>query len=664
MPIQDLKGRIARLPEQPGVYLYSNEAGETLYVGKAKVLRDRVRSYLGAQGTSPRIDALLDEAAQLEIIVTDSVVEALALENHLIKQRAPKYNILLRDDKNYPYLQLTTGEAFPRVLIARSVEKDDHYYAGPFMPAKLGRRTMALTHRLFGIRSCNEVISGARARPCLEYDIRRCIAPCVREICTEEAYATAVQHTRLFLEGRNDELVAHLTTRMSDAAGEERFEQAAQLRDALRTIATLQQRQQKMAGTGLGDRDAFGLKIGPAGAVVQVFQVRGGKVIERIELATSGGGDRGSEVGDRGSGIGDQGSGGGGRGSGIGTEIGGDAEVLQVALEQFYTDHPAPPEIHIPVALSAPETNVIEAWLTDRSGQRVRLIVPKRGEKRGLLDLAARNAQVAYQARFNETVAAHYDALETLRVVLSLPAIPRRIECFDISTIQGSETVASMVVCEDGRMKRSEYRKFKIKGTRADSYVRGDAQTAPTPDPRSPTSDPRPPIPARILDDFASMQEVVLRRYRKLLEHGGPFPDLILIDGGKGQLSAAYAALESLGLANLVAIGIAKKEELLFTREHVEPMALGSNSPALLLIQRIRDEAHRFAVTFHRASRAKRDLRSELDEVDGIGPRRRKTLLTAFGSLAGVRRATREDLIAVVGAKAADRILAYFAGQP
>ena len=264
MPIQDLKGRIARLPEQPGVYLYSNDSGETLYVGKAKVLRDRVRSYLGAQGMSPRIDALLDEAAGLEFIVTDSVVEALALENHLIKQRAPKYNILLRDDKNYPYLQLTTGEAFPRVLIARSVEKDDHYYAGPFMPAKLGRKTMALTHRLFGIRSCNELISGERARPCLEYDIHRCIAPCVREICSEETYTAAVEHTRLFLEGRNDELVAQLKARMSTAAGEERYEQAAQLRDALRTISTLQQRQQKMAGTGLGDRDVLKARCGRA----------------------------------------------------------------------------------------------------------------------------------------------------------------------------------------------------------------------------------------------------------------------------------------------------------------------------------------------------------------------------------------------------------------
>src|SRR5206468_7424321 len=239
MPIQDLKAQIARLPEQPGVYLYSNGAGETLYVGKAKVLRDRVRSYLGAQGMSPRIDALLEEARHLEVIVTDSVVEALALENHLIKQRAPKYNILLRDDKNYPYLQLTTGEAFPRVLVARRVEKDDHYYAGPFLPASLARRTMSLTHKLFGIRSCNETITGERARPCLEFDIKRCIAPCVRALCSEDEYRVAVEHTTLFLEGRNDELLLTLRERMADAATAERYEPAAELRGAIRTGATL-----------------------------------------------------------------------------------------------------------------------------------------------------------------------------------------------------------------------------------------------------------------------------------------------------------------------------------------------------------------------------------------------------------------------------------------
>src|SRR5687768_12871397 len=286
MPIRDLKTQIARLPEQPGVYLYFNGHGETLYVGKARVLRDRVRSYLGAQGISPRIDALLDEARRLEVIVTDSVVEALALENNLIKQRAPKYNILLRDDKTYPYLQLTTGEAYPRLLVARRVERDNHYYAGPFMPASLARRTMSLTHKLFGIRSCNEVITGERGRPCLEYDIKRCAAPCVREICSEDEYRLAVEHTQLFLEGRDDELLRTLKDRMIEAAAAEQFERAAQARDAIRTIETLQTRQQKMSSAELGDRDAFGIKVGPAGAVIQIFQVRGGKVVERVELVT------------------------------------------------------------------------------------------------------------------------------------------------------------------------------------------------------------------------------------------------------------------------------------------------------------------------------------------------------------------------------------------
>jgi excinuclease ABC subunit C len=633
MPIRDLKAQIARLPEQPGVYLYYSDTGETLYVGKARVLRDRVRSYLAAHGMSPRIDALLDEAQRLEVIVTDSVMEALALENHLIKQRAPKYNILLRDDKNYPYLQLTTGEAFPRVLVARRVERDDHYYAGPFLPASLGRRTMSLTHKLFGIRSCNEIITGERGRPCLEYDIKRCLAPCVREVCSEAEYRVAVEHTKMFLESRNDELVADLRRRMTEAAAAERFEQAAQIRDAIRVIETLRTRQQKIAGVELGDRDAFGLKVGAAGAVVQVFEVRGGKVVERIELVTEG------------------------------LAVGSDTEILEAAVQQFYADRIPPPEVHLPFEFRDADTEMLESWLSAQAERRVRLVVPKRGEKRGLLDLAARNAEVAYQQRFNENVAAHYDALETLRVVLGLPSVPRRIECFDISTIQGSETVASMVVCEDGRMKRSEYRKFRVRGS--GFGARGSASAVRHPELElGHENESRIPNPEpRVHDDFLAMREVVLRRYRRVLENGGPFPELLLIDGGKGQLSAAYAALEELGLGRLVAVGIAKKEELLFTRDRDDPIALPVESPALLLIQRIRDEAHRFAVTFHRQARTTRDLRSELDAIAGIGPRRRKTLLTAFGSVAGVRRATREELVRVVGVKCADAVLAHFASS-
>jgi len=323
--------------------------------------------------------------------------------------------------------------------------------------------------------------------------------------------------------------------------------------------------------------------------------------------------------------------------------------VLAAAIQQFYELRGAPPEVHVPAEPN--EREALDAWLSERAGRRVRILVPQRGEKRGFVDLANRNAALAYQTRFNQTKAAQYDALETLQHALALPALPRRIECFDISTIQGSETVASMVVCEDGRMRRAEYRKFRIRGdTRVGPYT-----------PPSVGADPRV-RPAQ--DDFAAMHEVVLRRHRKLLELGGPFPDLVLIDGGKGQLSAAYAALEELGLANLVAVGIAKKEELLYTRDREDPIALASNDPALLLVQRIRDEAHRFAVTFHRRARSMRDLRSELDHVPGIGPRRRRTLLTTFGSLAGVRRATREELAAAVGPKVADAVLAFFAGQP
>jgi excinuclease ABC subunit C len=612
MAVQDLKEQIVRLPEQPGVYVWSNAGGDALYVGKARSLRDRVRSYLAARGLSPRHDALLDEIGRLEVIVTDSVMEALALENNLIKQRMPKYNILLRDDKNYPYLQLTTSEAFPRVLVARSVEKTGDFYAGPFLPAKIARRTMTLTHRLFGIRSCNEVITGRRGRPCLEYDIKRCIAPCVAEICTEEQYGVAVTNTRLLLEGRNDELIDTLRERMAAASSDERFEEAAQLRDALRTVQILRDRQQKVATAQLGDRDVFGLKVGPSGGSIHVFAMRGGRVVERVELATD-----------------------------PAALAGADVDVLQAALGQFYELRVPPPEINLPLEIE--DIQAMEEFLSVRAGRHVRILVPQRGDKRALVDLATRNAELAYRTRFNEITAAHFEALETLRAVLALPAMPRRIDCFDISTIQGSETVASMVVCEDGRMKKSEYKKFRVRGTTLEN-------------PKS-----QVPNPKSQPDDFAAMREVVYRRYRKVLEDGGPFPDLILIDGGRGQLSAAYEALETIGLGNLVAAGIAKKEEVLFTRERPEPIVLPEHDPALLLIQRIRDEAHRFAVTFHRKARSMRDLRSELDEVPGIGPRRRRALLRAFGSLAGVRRATREELETVVGAKTANAVIDYFA---
>ena len=660
MPIRDLKTQITRLPEQPGVYLYFNDAGDTLYVGRARALRDRVRSYLRAYGSSPKTDALLDEVTRLEVIVTDSLVEALALENHLIKQRSPRFNILLRDDKNYPYLQLTAAEAFPRVLVARRVARDGNYYAGPFLPATLARKTMSLTHKLFGIRSCNEVITGRRERACLEYDIKRCVAPCVEEICSPAQYAEAVEHTRMFLEGRNDELLVELKRRMLAASDDLRYEEAAHTRDAIETVETLRDRQQKMSTVRLGDRDAFGVKTGPAGAIIQVFQMRGGRVIERVELvAEASRGDTPTEQ-----------------------------DTVQAAVQQFYDVRVAPPEVHVPVELE--DREAIERWLSQRAGRKVTLAVPKRGDKRGLLDLATRNAVLGYRTRYSDEARACGAALEELQQVLGLGVLPRRIECFDISTIQGSETVGSMVVCEDGRLVRKEYRKYRVRGggwgtertavpdARRSRTRRRAPRPAPSADGGSMTAagggvdgatrltvDPEPVEQvARLLDDFAAMHEVVGRRCRRLLDDGGPLPDLVVIDGGKGQLSAAYEAFGALGLANLVAVGLAKQEELIFTRDAADPIILEPNSAALLLLQRLRDEAHRVAVTYHRSARARRDFRSELDDIPGVGVRRRKELLTRFGSVANVRRATREELVPVLGARVADAVLHHFADGP
>jgi excinuclease ABC subunit C len=604
MAIWDLKHQISRLPEQPGVYIYFNGSGETIYVGRARVLRQRVKTYLSAQGASPKTAALVKDVTRLEVIVTDSLVEALALENNLIKQRIPRFNILLRDDKNYPYLQVTTTEAFPRVLVARRVSRDGNVYAGPFLPAALARKTMSLTHRLFGIRSCNEVINGKRGRACLEYDIKRCLAPCVESICSQTEYSEAVQRTQMFLEGRNEELLTDLNAQMRSASSAERYEGAAQYRDTIRTIETLRDRQQKMASPRLGERDVFGIKVGSSGGLIQIFQVRGGRVIERIELVA----DEPEE--------------------GM-TQA---AELLRAGLQQFYEARRAPTEVHLPLELDDQEE--IETWLSGRSGHRVRIRVPKRGDKRGLVELATRNAKLSYDSQFGVDARRFGVALEELRDCLALKVTPRRLECFDISTLHGAETVGALVVNEDGRMLRRDYRKFRIRGDRRKSLGGSD--------------------------DFASIEEVVIRRYRRLLEQGGPFPDLVIVDGGVGQLSAAYKAFDQLGLSNLEAIGIAKKEELLITRDRRLPIALPRDSAALQLVQRIRDEAHRFAVTFHRRSRTKRDFRSELDLVTGVGPKRRQALLERFGSVKNIGRATNEELVPIVGTNVARLIIDYF----
>ena len=542
MPIRDLKDQIGRLPTQPGVYLYSNGAGETIYVGRATVLRDRVRSYLGAYGSSPKTDALLDEVVGLDVIVTDSVVEALALENNLIKQRSPRYNILLRDDKNYPYLQITTTEAFPRVLVARRVARDGNFYAGPFLPASFARKTMSLTHRLFGIRSCNEVITGKRGRPCLEYDIKRCVAPCVDTLCSEAEYGEAVDRTRMFLEGRNDELLGELRTGMRAAADRQHYEQAAQLRDAIRNVEALRDRRQKMATARLGrsrrlrcegrDRRVRSCRCSrcAAGAWSSASSWRPRPAAHPPRL--------------------------------------GDAEVLRAALQQFYADRGVPPEIHLPVALDGDDDAALARWLEQPRRRGVcGSMCPRRGDTRGLAGAgrAQRRAWPTRRATETEAQARRRGARR---------AAARRWGC---RCDRGAWSASTFPPSRDP----TPWRPWSCART-----VRcGAASTAST---ASATPHRRIPTTSR------PCRRWCCRRYRRLLEQGGPFPDLVIVDGGQGQLSAAYKALEQLGLANLTAVGIAKREELLVTREGPEPIALPRRSGALRLVQRIRDEAHRF----------------------------------------------------------------------
>ncbi len=482
MPVHDLKDQIARLPEQPGVYLWGDAKGDTIYVGKARSLRDRVRSYLGAYGMSPRHDALLDDITRLEVIVTDSVMEALALENNLIKQRMPRYNILLRDDKNYPYLQLTTSEAFPRVLVARS-RGEERRFLRRAVPAGQARA------------ADDDAVASAVRHPVVQrgdHRTARTTVPRVRHQALHRSVRGGDLHARSATawrwpargccsKGATTSSSRRSATAWRRRRSGERFEEAAQLRDAMRTVQTLRDRQQKVATAGLGDRDVFGLKVGPSGGAIQVFQIRGGRVVERVELSTD-----------------------------PGAIAGGERDVLQAALSQFYELRAPAAEINLPVEIE--DVDAMEEWLTRRAGRRVRVLVPQRGDKRALVELATRNAELSYRTRFNEITASHFEALETLRSELGLPSIPRRIECFDISTIQGSETVASMVVCEDGRMKRNEYRKFRVRGSTGSPGSKDRASGV--------RSDPEPVRS----DDFAAMREVVQRRYRAVLEAGDRFP--------------------------------------------------------------------------------------------------------------------------------------------
>ena len=596
-----LAQKLDSLPAQPGVYLFKDSEGAILYVGKARVLRDRVRSYFQAsRPPDPRKGSMVSEIADLELVLTDTEMEALALENNLIKRHKPRYNVLLRDDKNHPYLKLTLAEQYPRLQIVRRPGEDGNVYAGPYIPASLGRKTAALVHKLFGVRSCKETLNGRRARPCLQYQIERCIAPCVAEISSPERYRRACEDARLFLEGRTEEVVHRLGAEMAQAAVLERYEEAASLRDQVRTLRRLET-PQKITTTDIEERDLFGAWCDAGRAALQVFSVRDGKVVAREAYLL----DRLSEP-DR---------------------------FLASSIQQYYAaGRYVPREILVPGEI--PDRELLEAWLCSRRGTTVRIRVPQRGEKVRLLDLVVRNARLGFELEWKHPRQQSQEILRALRDLLDLELEPDRIECFDISNIQGSDIVASMVCFEGGLPKKSEYRKFRVKSV------------------------------AGAPDDFASMREVVGRRYRRLLEEGKELPDLVLIDGGKGQLASAVEALEELGLGEQPVASLAKREELIFLRGREEPIALPRSSPVLQLVQRVRDEAHRFAIGFHRKTRARRTLRSELDDIPGIGPTRRRTLLARFGSLRGVRAASELELARAVGQVTASRIVAHFGTKP
>ncbi|MFI4942784.1 MAG: excinuclease ABC subunit UvrC [Burkholderiales bacterium] len=596
-----LQDKLEQLPGRPGVYLFKDAAGKVLYVGKARVLRDRVRSYFQASRPADLYKThLVGEIADLELVVTDSEMEALALENNLIKRHQPTYNVRLRDDKNHPYLRLTLAEEYPRLYVVRRPGEDGNVYGGPYIPASLGRKTAALARRLFGIRTCKETLNGRRARPCLQYQIKRCLAPCVAEICSIERYRRSCDDARLFLEGRTEEVTRRLRDDMANAAGEERYEIAASLRDQLRAMVRLEA-PQKITTTEMEERDLFGAHVEGERAAIQVFSVRDGKVVAREGFLL----DRLTEP----------------------------AAVLSETLQQFYADgRYVPREIVVPGEIQ--DRELLEAWLAARRGTQVRIHAPQRGEKLRLLELVVRNARLAFELEWKQPRQQSQELLRALRDLLDLEALPQRIECFDISNIQGSHVVASMVVFEDGQPKKSDYRKYRI---------------------RSVSGAP---------DDFASMREVVGRRYRRLLEEGKELPELVLVDGGKGQLGAAIAALEELGLGEQAVASLAKREELIFVRGREQPIALPRSSPVLQLVQRARDEAHRFAVGYHRQLRSRRTIASELDGIAGVGPAKRRKLLSAFGSLRGVRGATEGELAGVVGRVMAARLRAFFDRGP
>jgi excinuclease ABC subunit C len=598
-PAQNLlREKVAQLPLAPGVYLYKDAAGKVIYVGKAKILRARVRSYFNEDRLADaKTGTLIAEARDVDHILVDNEKEALALENNLIKQYKPRFNVLLRDDKTYPYIRLT-AERFPRVYVTRRLKKDGSTYYGPYFPGNLAHRLVHFIHRHFLVPSCKVDLERYHPKPCLQYHIHRCLGPCVEDLTAPEIYADAVKRVRLFLEGRHSVLAAELRERIAEAAGEERFEQAASLRDLLSTVEELDQRQ-KMAAVSGDDVDIFGYYAEPPMIAVNLFHLRNGQIVDRREFFWE---DQ-EEF----------------EASSFFSSL-----LLQIYLEQQYV----PGIIHVPVDFE--DREVMEELLSEKRQRKVEVHTPQRGQKRAMLNLAQTNAKHSFDARFRVLKPSSAVIQEALQDALNLPEAPKRIECFDISHIQGSEKVASMVVWEDGRMKKSDYRKFIIR------TVAGN-------------------------DDFASMREVVARRYLRLQEEGKPMPGLVLIDGGLGQLHAAAAALESIGIINQSLASIAKREEIIYVLgQENEPVVLDRFSPILHLIQSIRDEAHRFAVTFHRTRRNARTLTSELDRIPGIGEITRRKLLKEFGSSTLVRQASEDELAVRIGRAAAKKIRAHY----
>lgn len=616
----DLQEKIRSIPTSAGVYLYKNAEGEIIYVGKAKSLRHRVSSYFhSGRSEDAKTGTLLREAVDVDYIVVANNKEALALENHLIKQKQPRFNILLRDDKTYPYVKLTLGERFPRVYVTRRLRKDGSSYYGPYFPANLAYRIVDLIHRHFLIPSCKVDLGHFHPRPCLQYYIGRCLGPCVQGLTTPEAYQEAVRDVKMFLEGRPTDLARSLRERMSKSAGAEEYERAAKYRDLISTVEQLQEKQRIAAVEG-DDADVFGYHFENEMLAVNLFHVRGGRVLDRREFFWEDLPEPATEHGDA---EGERGS----------TEFN-PGEFFSSLLTQLYIGQPyVPRNIYVPLDFEDRESleDLLSEQIAGNSrGARVHIIVPQRGDKRALIDLAGNNAKQSYDQRFRVMKPNQKQIQEALQDALGLPEVPRRIECFDISHIQGAETVASMVVWEDGRMKKSDYRKFIIRS------VDG-------------------------VDDFASMREVVTRRYKRLQEEQKPLPSLVLIDGGLGQLHAAAEALGSLEIINQPLAAIAKREEIIYVYgQEDEPVVLDHHNPVLHLVQLIRDEAHRFAVTFHRKRRQMRDRSTELLEIPGVGERTTRRLLEHFGSVQAVKQADAAALSAVVTRTQADAILDHF----